>query len=112
MVYVGIAQDLESRLSVLKALTRKFVMEDGIDLEEIAKTIPDRSTGADLYALCADAWMRGLKRTAFSDKSSSSQQVLVTVSDFQGALATFKPSISQSELQRYLKIREKFSSRG
>ena len=63
LLYVGVAEDSNSKLKVLQALTRKFVMEDGIDLGIIAEKCPPTFTGADMYALSSDAWMTALKRT-------------------------------------------------
>lgn len=33
-----------------------------VDLEAVARECAPTFTGADLYALCADAWMAALKR--------------------------------------------------
>lgn len=63
LLYVGVAEDSHSKLKVLQALTRKFDMEDGIDLGVIAEKCPPTFTGADMYALSSDAWMTALKRT-------------------------------------------------
>lgn len=63
LLYVGVAEDSLSKLKVLQALTRKFVMEDDIDLGIIAEKCPPTFTGADMYALSSDAWMTALKRT-------------------------------------------------
>ena len=63
LLYVGVAEDSDSKLKVLQALTRKFVMEGDIDLGIIAQKCPPTFTGADMYALSSDAWMTALKRT-------------------------------------------------
>ena len=63
LLYVGVAEDSDSKLKVLQALTRKFVMEGDIDLGIIAEKCPPTFTGADMYALSSDAWMTALKRT-------------------------------------------------
>ena len=47
---------------VLEALTRKFKLSADVSLEVLAKTCPVTFTGADMYALCADAWMQAVKR--------------------------------------------------
>lgn len=47
---------------VLEALTRKFKLDKYVSLPTIARRCPVNFTGADLYALCADAWMNGAKR--------------------------------------------------
>lgn len=47
---------------VLKALTRKFKLSEDVSLYSIAKKCPSTFTGADMYALCADAWFQAAKR--------------------------------------------------
>lgn len=47
---------------VLKALTRKFKLLEDVSLYSIAKKCPRNFTGADMYALCADAWFHAAKR--------------------------------------------------
>ena len=47
---------------MLRALTRKFKLAPSVDLDAVARECVPTYTGADLYALCADAWMAGLKR--------------------------------------------------
>ena len=62
LLYVGIAQQEEDKMKVLQALTRKFTLASSVNLEVIAQECATNLTGADLYALCADAWMTGLRR--------------------------------------------------
>lgn len=63
LLYVGIAQHKEDKMKVLQALTRKFTLAPSVNLDVIAQGCATNLTGADLYALCADAWMVGLRRT-------------------------------------------------
>ncbi len=62
LLYVGVAEDVTSKAKVLRALTRKFKLAPTVDLDAVARECAPTYTGADLYALCADAWMAGLKR--------------------------------------------------
>jgi SpoVK/Ycf46/Vps4 family AAA+-type ATPase len=73
LLYVGVDVSLDGRFRVLQALTRKFIFlrEAGDEdsetktadmLRAVAQKVPPKFTGADLYALCADAWMRAAKR--------------------------------------------------
>ncbi|MEW5309480.1 MAG: hypothetical protein WDW38_001368 [Sanguina aurantia] len=61
LVYVGIAEEPSAKLKVLQALTRKFDLARDVDLTAVSEACPVTLTGADLYALCADAWMGALK---------------------------------------------------
>lgn len=63
LLYVGVAEDEASKLKVLQALTRKFSLSQHVGLGAVARECGPTFTGADLYALCADAWMAALKRT-------------------------------------------------
>ena len=41
----------------------RFTLSTEVDLEAVARECAPTYTGADLYALCADAWMAALKRS-------------------------------------------------
>ena len=83
-----------------------------------------RCTGADVYALCADAWTRAAKRTvrerereerergAAALGSGSSAVVVVRWSDFGDALAELTPSLTDADLARYRRLREEFEGDG
>ena len=42
--------------------TETETLERSSLLARVARSIPETFTGADIYALCADAWMRAAKR--------------------------------------------------
>lgn len=114
-----------------QALTRGFVMDSDVDLEDIASRCNHRVTGADLYALCADAWMAALKRTielaedetAQGDEGDgvqggdvleggdAQQRVMVCQGDFLMAVRDLTPSISEEELARYEALRGQYEHR-
>ena len=107
LLYVGIASDVPSRFKVLQALTRGFAMDEDVDLRDIAGRCSQRTTGADLYALCADAWMAALKRTIELGRDG----VEVCQSDFLVAVRDLTPSVSEEELARYEALRGQYQSR-
>jgi peroxin-6 len=144
LLYVGVDATPEGRLRVLRALTKRFVVgeersdedqdasrsNDGT-LVSLARRVPARFTGADMYALCADAWMRAAKRTvaemerggnAGSDAAddreeargeTSSAAVIVLARDFDDALAELSPSLTDADVAHYARMRENFEgSRG
>jgi len=57
MVYLGIA---DNKLPIFEASTRKFKMDRGI-LEKLVKKCPSNFTGADIAAVCSNAYMLALK---------------------------------------------------
>ncbi|GMH35252.1 hypothetical protein BSKO_03120 [Bryopsis sp. KO-2023] len=118
LVYVGLPSGAPSRVKILKALTRKFHMTDEVDLESIAEKCPERFTGADLYALCADAWMVAMREIINSVGGSKGRlealqddpsfKVVLSQGNFMQALAKLKPSLSEEQAQQYLRTREQY----
>lgn len=76
LLYVGIAEEPEAKERVLRALTRRFALEPGLDLSSLAAACPVTLTGADLYALCADAWMLAMRRSIAAHEQRQQQQLL------------------------------------
>lgn len=86
---------------------------------------PVRFTGADLYALCSDAWMTALKRAiaqqdeegqpesraASNGDSSEGGTVLVNQADFLEAADSVQPSLSIEEVAKYERIRDEYHSK-
>ncbi|BDA49160.1 Peroxisomal biogenesis factor 6 [Coccomyxa sp. Obi] len=115
LLYVGVAEDEASKLRVLQALTRKFRLSKYVDLDSVARECAPTYTGADLYALCADAWMAALKRSVVEEEEIGSQdqdvdEVEVDQCDFWTALRELRPSLSFEELQRYQVIRKQYEA--
>jgi peroxin-6 len=48
---------------ILKAQTRKYKLHKNVSLLSVAQRCPPNFTGADIYALCADAWFHAAKRS-------------------------------------------------
>ncbi|XP_021726479.1 peroxisome biogenesis protein 6-like isoform X2 [Chenopodium quinoa] len=92
LLYVGVNSDPSYRERVLKALTRKFQLHEDVSLYSIAKRCPPNFTGADMYALCADAWFHAAKRqvlSSASDPTSDNSQmdsIAVEYEDFIKAI--------------------------
>lgn len=116
MLYVGMYNDRQSQLSVLQALSRKFKLEkNGEELEHIVDFLPPNLTGADLYGICSDAWMIAVRKFVLeNEKGLESREfekdpVVVTLDDFKNALSEFKPSVSEEEIAKYVKLKEELS---
>ncbi|XP_074026455.1 peroxisomal biogenesis factor 6 isoform X2 [Leptinotarsa decemlineata] len=62
LLYIGPCTDKESKLSVLKALTRKFSLSNDVNLIEVVKISPKNITGADFYGICSSAWSSAVRR--------------------------------------------------
>ena len=64
MLYLGVSDTHPAQLRILQALTRKFRLDPALDLENVARECSLNLTGADFYALCADALLKAMSRTA------------------------------------------------
>jgi peroxin-6 len=138
MLYLGVSDTHEAQLNILKALTRKFRLDPNLDLARLAEQCPFNYTGADFYALCSDAMLNAMSRKAEALETKLAQlnsqpglddhprpltsqyylaelasaediEVLVSQSDFDRALQSLVPSVSQSEMEHYAHIQQRFS---
>lgn len=113
LLYVGVNSDASYRERVLTALCRKFNLHENVSLLSVAKKCPANFTGADMYALCADAWFHAAKRTVSSNHADPStadeaDSVIVEIDDFLKVLEELSPSLSLSELKKYELLRDQF----
>jgi peroxin-6 len=60
MLYLGLSDTHDAQLQLLQALTRKFRLHPDLDLRAVAEQCPLNLTGADFYALCADAMLKAM----------------------------------------------------
>ncbi|KAI6695718.1 hypothetical protein NL676_023428 [Syzygium grande] len=110
LLYVGVNTDASYRERVLKALTRKFKLHEDVSLYSIAKKCPPNFTGADMYALCADAWFHAAKSKVLSSEVDSSSKdlaadsIVVGYEDFVEVLGELSPSLSMAELKNGLSV--------
>eukprot|EP01041_Mallomonas_annulata_P008962 gene8962-18548_t len=139
LVYLGPSKDMESRSQTLSAQTRKFNLAIDVDLQEIARALPDPCTGADIGAVASSAFARALERTiqALHDnmlsggdpegrerqdddfwgmsqyintvKDDQALTVLVTQNDLLVSAQSQKPSVTSSELAHYEKLARTFA---
>jgi len=112
LLYVGIADDRESRLRVLQAQLNKFTLADDVVLEHLEAKCPPNLTGADFYYLCSSAMMNAIQRHVkliqdhqIIEKDLKSLQVNQV--DFEEALQNLRPSVSPQELARYESIKNR-----
>lgn len=64
LIYLGVSDNHKAQLSIIEALTRKFQLDPALDLRKVAEKCPFNYTGADFYALCSDAMIKAMSRTA------------------------------------------------
>ncbi|EGG18802.1 AAA ATPase domain-containing protein [Cavenderia fasciculata] len=131
LLYLGISSDKESQLKIVQALTRKFHLDDDVDLHAIVAKCPFNLTGSDFYALCSDSLANSIKdkinqledqrksrrkefgsigEDEFIEQLQKQQkQVIVKQKHFLEAVDNLVPSVSQDELQYYHKVQKQFS---
>ncbi|KAF9812997.1 hypothetical protein IEO21_05830 [Rhodonia placenta] len=139
MLYLGVSKTHAAQLNILQALTRKFRLHPDLKLEDIAEQCPFHYTGADFYALCADALLKAMSRKAEELEATIAElnklppdpqhpypltpqyylavmattqetEVLVSQEDFETALRELVPSVSQAEMDHYAQIQQRFST--
>lgn len=119
MLYVGIHSDRASKLSVLKAQTRKFTLQNNQVLEQVVDQLPDNVTGADLYSVSSNAWLNAVRevltkhqeatkdKISFDEGSSVKDNVVVGLQHFSDAIRDLVPSVNDKEIKRYAFNRKK-----
>ncbi|TKY86008.1 hypothetical protein EX895_004833 [Sporisorium graminicola] len=140
MLYLSVSETHAAQLNILQALTRKFKLDPDVgDLSCIAEQCPFNLTGADFYALCSDAMLKGMTRKAsevderiaeinatpgskshphpltaqyYLAEMASAEEIEVKVNrrDFEMALHELTPSVSEQEMQHYREVQAKFSA--
>jgi SpoVK/Ycf46/Vps4 family AAA+-type ATPase len=122
MVFLGIPDDFESKVKVFLAQTRKFVL-DFHGFEEVAKRCPGRYSGADIYAVCAQAlsiaylekvkilegkYREFVDNEIYEEVKSFEEwvegqdlNVVVCQEHFFQACDVVKPTISEEDLEKY-----------
>ncbi|RMZ88388.1 hypothetical protein DV736_g4381, partial [Chaetothyriales sp. CBS 134916] len=132
MLYLGVADSHDQQVTILQALTRKFTLDDSVDLNRVASRLPFTYTGADLYALCSDAMLKAITRKTEAVDAKVAQislqrgedistgyffdhlatdadtQVVVNEDDFTNAQAELVGSVSRKELDHFERIRSLF----
>ncbi|KAJ3490704.1 hypothetical protein NLJ89_g11412 [Agrocybe chaxingu] len=139
MLYLGVSDTHEAQLNILEALTRKFRLDPGLNLHNVAERCPFNYTGADFYALCSDAMLSAMSRKAetieeklgvlnaqpthgyphpitpqyYLAELASPEDITVYVSeeDFDRALKALVPSVSQAEMEHYALVQQRFSQK-
>ncbi|KAJ8366128.1 hypothetical protein SKAU_G00149590 [Synaphobranchus kaupii] len=114
LVYVGITEDKESQLQVLKAIVRKFQVDQTVSLPAVVERCPAQLTGADIYALCSDAMTTAIKRKIHligEGLDTEGSALTLTADDFAQALDRLQPSVSDQDLAKYKLIQQKFTTK-
>merc|ERR1712071_712503 len=113
LLYLGVNDSKENKLSVLKALTRKFTLHPDVNLEDVVVQLPTHLTGADLYALCSNAMLASIERNIKYIKQGqllSKNDNMLTNEDFHQAARRLVPSVSVKDLLSYQELERKIKN--
>ena len=126
-IYLGIAQEPQERVKILKAQTRKFRLDVDVDFEEIERLVPLNFTGADFAGLTNEAYMQAARRridelqnelrrmgpetqgylNVPEELKEKYQHVIISKDDFVKATQNVTPSLTPQEILSYNSIRDK-----
>ena len=108
MVYLGMPKSKAEKVRILSALTRKFEF-DGEKEELVDRTVDVLGetlvTGADLYAVAADAMSAAISRKIELGHDND-ETLTVCFEDFQRAVAKFRPSVSADDFNYYESVKK------
>ena len=130
LLYIYVPKGTEPAMKVLKALTRKMTLEEGLVeklphlMEEhiLKRHVGAALTGADMYGWASAAYLAALKRTvtelieggyvAGSLPEGEAPPVVVGAADWIEAGLGVRPSVSEAEIQDYEGMRQRYSNTG
>ena len=109
MVYVGFPETKADRLNIIKSYTDKMQLCPDVDLDVIEYALPLYLTGADFYALCADAFLKGIKRCVDIESRQNKKEsgILIKMCDFENAIKELVPSVTTNDVLKYKDIKRK-----
>ena len=100
LISVGIPNDNETRLKILRSLTRKFNLDPSVNLNSIESRCSLNMTGADFYSLTTSAMMYSIHRSILAiqnkELSEDNADITLTAQDFDYALRNLKPETASS----------------
>lgn len=124
MIYLGIAEDPESKRKIFEAQTRKFSL-CGVDLDEVSRKCIGPYSGADIYAVCSQALSIAYKKQAdfinknlqlyneehyyeapidlheYLCKEPNLVKVAVSQEHFELAIQEITPSLTVKDIEKY-----------
>lgn len=136
LLYLGISDTHDKQAKILEALTRKFKLDDNVDLNRVAENFSLTYTGADLYSVASDSMLKAMLRVAgevdvkieefnrtrvaeggsevstrwWFDNAATKEDINVTVKqqDLIDAQRESVPSVSAEEIAHYERVRQNF----
>lgn len=127
LVYLGISAGVDEQRRVLRAQLRRCRTALSIDEDAILARCAPTMTGADFYALCADAVLCAVRRavvsaescpvtaanaanTAATSNAATGTAVCLCTDDFLTALRTLTPSVTADDVRHYERLRDSITN--
>ncbi|XP_026726709.1 peroxisome biogenesis factor 1 [Trichoplusia ni] len=99
--------DLHGRYEVLRTLTKNVLVDESVDLQELAENT-DGYTPADLKSILVTAQLTRLEKQLAANEEKTMESVVVYKEDIESALQETKPSLSKQQIQFYDMIYKRF----
>lgn len=90
MLYIGPCEDNNSKEKVMKAITRKFLLSDDVDITDLIYMLPQQITGATMYGICSSAWMEAAREIINDPNLPKDTRVVVRKQHFEKAILAVK----------------------
>ena len=114
-IYIPLPDSL-GRLSLLNINLKEVMMDEDVNLEEIAEKL-DGYSGADITTVCRDASMMGMRRKIegmtiedIQKLSKDELNIPAKMQDFLEVLKRVSPSVCKADLEKYEKWMQDFGS--
>uniref|UniRef100_A0A0N5B6H7 Peroxisomal ATPase PEX1 n=1 Tax=Strongyloides papillosus TaxID=174720 RepID=A0A0N5B6H7_STREA len=105
-IHIKAAEDIETKVKVLEAVTRKLKLSDDIELKKIAECCPPLMSGADIYSLVSNAVMEAVRENVYLLENNGNDdeflfekknvQLVVSLKHITKSLEMFKNSVAPS----------------
>ncbi|CAL5973973.1 Katanin_(p60) [Hexamita inflata] len=105
--------ELETRLALVKLKLRQCQVDPDLNVEEIAQILEGYS-GSDIGIIVRESLMNQVRKVGIAELAKNKDKYLSEMKigrdDFLAAINKTKPSVAQSDIAKYLKFKQDFSS--
>lgn len=113
LLYTGIGNSIHYRENLLRAATRRMSLSKEVDLREVASLCAPTSSGADIYGVCVQAWIRAARRTLSTHHDCILQaylhpEICVKNEDIVACAVNMTASVCVQDICRYDKLYQQY----
>ncbi|KAI1719378.1 ATPase family associated with various cellular activities (AAA) domain-containing protein [Ditylenchus destructor] len=117
-ILVKPADDIESKIKILRPICRKMKLEEGLSVEKIARKCPALISGAELQSVMSSAAMNSIREAIYKIEcgiSLEDRQIMAEAEDIfvlerhiDSALSEFTGAMTSATLQHYSNLERAF----